>query len=59
MSIHRGRFISSMAAASLLTVPFIKQASAAEFVFKCAHPLAANHPTNIRLKEAADLCQGF
>jgi tripartite ATP-independent transporter DctP family solute receptor len=54
MSIERRRFISSMAAAPLLTVPFIKRASAAEFVFKCAHPLAATHPTNIRLKEAAD-----
>ena len=34
--------------------PFITRARAAEFVFKVAHPLAATHPTNLRLKEAAD-----
>jgi tripartite ATP-independent transporter DctP family solute receptor len=34
--------------------PFISRARAADFVLKVAHPLAATHPTNIRLKEAAD-----
>jgi TRAP-type transport system periplasmic protein len=52
---QRRWFLSGLATAPLWTVPFIRRASAAEFVFKVAHPLAANHPTNLRLKEAADL----
>lgn len=52
---QRRRFLSGLATTPLWTMPFIKRASAAEFVFKVAHPLAANHPTNVRLKEAADL----
>jgi tripartite ATP-independent transporter DctP family solute receptor len=46
--------LGAIAAVSTLGGPFISRARAAEFNFKVAHPLAANHPTNIRLKEAAD-----
>ncbi len=53
-TLKRRKILTALAAAPLATVPFIRPARAAEFVFKVAHPLAATHPTNIRLKEAAD-----
>lgn len=43
-----------MASTPLWSGPFITRARAAEFVFKVAHPLAATHPTNLRLQQAAD-----
>jgi len=46
--------ITALATAPLCSGLFVTRARAAEFVFKVAHPLAATHPTNIRLKEAAD-----
>jgi tripartite ATP-independent transporter DctP family solute receptor len=52
---QRRRFLTALATAPLWTGPFVSRARAAEFTFKVAHPLAATHPTNIRLKEAADL----
>jgi tripartite ATP-independent transporter DctP family solute receptor len=57
MTIDRKRraVMGAMAAAPLVSGAFITRASAAEFTFKVAHPLAATHPTNVRLKEAADL----
>jgi tripartite ATP-independent transporter DctP family solute receptor len=51
---QRRRVLGALATAPLWSGPFITRARAAEFVFKVAHPLAATHPTNIRLKEAAD-----
>jgi TRAP-type transport system periplasmic protein len=53
-SIQRRTVLGAIASASLCSGPFITRARAAEYVFKVAHPLAANHPTNLRLKEAAD-----
>jgi TRAP-type C4-dicarboxylate transport system substrate-binding protein len=46
--------ITALATAPLCSGLFVTRARAAEFVFKVAHPLAATHPTNVRLKEAAD-----
>jgi tripartite ATP-independent transporter DctP family solute receptor len=53
-TLHRRHVLSTIAAAPLLLAPFVRRARAAEFVFKIGHPLAATHPTNLRLKEAAD-----
>ena len=53
-AIARRSVLAGLAGATLVTKPFIGRAQAAEFVFKVAHPLAATHPTNLRLKEAAD-----
>jgi tripartite ATP-independent transporter DctP family solute receptor len=50
---QRRAVLGAIATAPLLGVPFISRARAAEFVFKVAHPLAATHPTNTRLLEAA------
>ena len=41
-------------AAAATCGPLIRSARAAAFSFKVAHPLAANHPTNLRLTEAAE-----
>ena len=51
---QRRHVLTALAAMPLVTAPFVRRALAAEFSFKIAHPLAATHPTNIRLKEAAD-----
>ena len=53
-STKRRRLVTALATAPLFSGPFITRARAADFTFKVAHPLAATHPTNIRLKEAAD-----
>ncbi len=53
-SMRRRCFLTALATAPLWTGPFVRRARAAEFVFKVAHPLAATHPTNIRLQQAAD-----
>lgn len=53
-STQRRAVLGALATAPLWGAPFIRRAHAAEFVFKVAHPLAATHPTNIRLQEAAD-----
>src|ERR1700761_2480440 len=52
--ISRRRALTALAATPLVAAPFVRRAYAAEFSFKIAHPLAATHPTNLRLKEAAD-----
>jgi TRAP-type transport system periplasmic protein len=52
--LQRRQVLTALAALPLVTAPFIRRASAAEFSFKVAHPLAASHPTNARLLEAAD-----
>lgn len=53
-SISRRAVLGAIAASPLVGAPFISRARAAEFVFKVAHPLAINHPTNVRLQQAAD-----
>lgn len=53
-SISRRALLGTLAAAPFVSGPFVSRARAAEFVFKVAHPLAANHPTNVRLQQAAD-----
>jgi TRAP-type transport system periplasmic protein len=53
--IGRRQALATLAAMPLINAPFIRSASAAaEFSLKIAHPLAASHPTNARLLEAAD-----
>lgn len=52
--VQRRQVLGALAAMPLVTAPFIRRAEAAEFSFKVAHPLAATHPTNLRLQEAAD-----
>jgi len=47
------RVVLGTAAALPLSAPFINHALAAEFTFKVGHGLAPDHPTNIRLNEAA------
>ena len=47
------RAVLGTAAALPLSAPFINHALAAEFTFKVAHGLFPDHPTNIRLNEAA------
>ncbi|MEJ1975439.1 MAG: TRAP transporter substrate-binding protein [Acetobacteraceae bacterium] len=47
------RAVLGAGTAVALGAPFIRRAQAAEFVFKAAHGLAQDHPTNIRLNEAA------
>ena len=53
-STQRRAILGAVATAPLWGVPFINRARAAEYVFKVAHPLAATHPTNLRLQEAAE-----
>jgi tripartite ATP-independent transporter DctP family solute receptor len=53
-SIQRRTVLGAMATAPFWGGALVTRAQAAEFVFKVAHPLAANHPTNLRLQEAAD-----
>jgi tripartite ATP-independent transporter DctP family solute receptor len=53
-SISRRAALGALATAPFLSSPFVSRARAAEFTFKVAHPLAANHPTNLRLQEAAN-----
>jgi tripartite ATP-independent transporter DctP family solute receptor len=51
----RRQMLIALATVPLVSMPFIRRASAsAEFSFKIAHPLAASHPTNVRLLEAAE-----
>ena len=52
--IRRREALAMFAAAPLVAAPFVRRAAAAEFSLKIAHPLAAAHPTNTRLLEAAD-----
>lgn len=53
--VGRRQVLTALATMPLVSAPFIRRASAsAEFSFKVAHPLAASHPTNVRLLEAAD-----
>ena len=53
-SVNRRAVLGALATAPLVSGPFVSRARAAEFTFKVAHPLAANHPTNLRLQQAAD-----
>ncbi|NML44768.1 TRAP transporter substrate-binding protein [Ramlibacter sp. G-1-2-2] len=53
-SIQRRTVLGAIAAAPFVSGPFITRARAAEFTFKVAHPLAATHPTHLRLQQAAD-----
>jgi len=50
----RRTLLGALAAAPVLSLPLVSRARAAEYVFKVAHPLAANHPTNLRLQQAAE-----
>jgi TRAP-type transport system periplasmic protein len=50
----RRTVLGAIASASAWGVPIIAKAKPAEFTFKIAHPLAASHPTHLRLQEAAD-----
>jgi tripartite ATP-independent transporter DctP family solute receptor len=50
----RRNMLRTLAAAPFISAPFMSRARAAEYVFKVAHPLAANHPTNLRLQQAAE-----
>jgi len=52
--IGRRQVLTTMATLPLVSMPFVRRTFAAEFSFKIAHPLAATHPTNVRLLEAAD-----
>ncbi|AWN45201.1 ABC transporter substrate-binding protein [Methylobacterium terrae] len=52
--IHRRTALPAIAAVPFVAAPFVRRAAAAEFSLKIAHPLAAAHPTNTRLLEAAD-----
>lgn len=52
--IRRREMLTAIAAVPLVAAPFVRRAAAAEFSLKIAHPLAAAHPTNTRLLEAAD-----
>src|ERR1700760_631722 len=53
--IGRRRMLAALATAPIVNLPFIRRVSAtAEFSLKVAHPLAASHPTNLRLIEAAE-----
>jgi TRAP-type transport system periplasmic protein len=55
IAVGRRQVLTTLAMVPLLNAPFIRRAAAAaEFSLKVAHPLAASHPTNIRLLEAAD-----
>jgi TRAP-type transport system periplasmic protein len=54
-AVGRRQVLATLAMMPLVNAPFIRRASAAaDFSFKIAHPLAASHPTHIRLQEAAD-----
>ncbi|GJD52743.1 hypothetical protein OPKNFCMD_5510 [Methylobacterium crusticola] len=55
--IRRREMLTAMAALPLVAAPFVRRAAAAEISLKIAHPLAAAHPTNSRLIEAADKIQ--
>jgi tripartite ATP-independent transporter DctP family solute receptor len=53
--VGRRQVLTTLAMMPLVSAPFVRRASAAaEFTLKIAHPLAASHPTNVRLLEAAD-----
>jgi tripartite ATP-independent transporter DctP family solute receptor len=55
IAVGRRQVLATLAMMPLVNAPFVRRASAAaEFSFKVAHPLAASHPTNVRLLEAAD-----
>lgn len=54
-AVSRRRLLKAAALSPIVGMPFISKGLAADFVLKVAHPLAADHPTNLRLKEAADL----
>jgi TRAP-type transport system periplasmic protein len=49
----RRAVLGALAGAPLTSVPFALHAKSAEFTLKVAHPLAASHPTHLRLQEAA------
>ncbi len=53
-SIHRRAVLGALGAAPFVSGPFISRALAAEYTFKVAHPLAATHPTHLRLQQAAE-----
>ena len=53
-TIGRRSTVVAMASAAVAGGPFVRSARAAPISFKVAHPLAATHPTNLRLLEAAD-----
>ena len=51
----RRQVLTALAAIPLVSAPFIRRASAAEFSFKIAHPLAATHPRMDRLARLAEV----
>jgi TRAP-type transport system periplasmic protein len=53
-NIRRRAVLGALATMPLMSAPFIKRAQAADTVLKVAHPLAASHPTHLRLQQAAD-----
>jgi tripartite ATP-independent transporter DctP family solute receptor len=56
-NVNRRWFVGAVAGAPVIASTLgvrIARAAAPEFTFKVAHPLAATHPTNLRLKQAAD-----
>ena len=50
---HRRALLGAIATAPLWASGLPSKARAAEYTFKVAHPLAATHPTHLRLTEAA------
>jgi len=53
-NIQRRALLGTLATVPLMSGPFTKRARAADTVLKLAHPLAATHPTHLRLQQAAD-----
>lgn len=50
----RRRLVATGLATPVVGMPFLSRAVAADFILKVGHPLAVDHPTNVRLKEAAE-----
>jgi TRAP-type transport system periplasmic protein len=56
-NVNRRWFVGAMAGAPVVASSLgmkMARAAAPEYTFKVAHPLAATHPTNLRLQQAAD-----
>jgi tripartite ATP-independent transporter DctP family solute receptor len=53
-SVNRRAVLGALPVAILAGGPFISRARAAEYTFKVAHPLAATHPTHLRLQQATE-----
>ncbi len=54
MGTSRRAVLGALAASPIWGLPIVARARSAEFSLKVAHPLAASHPTHLRLQEAAD-----